>query len=139
MDIPITFPDLQKIFSAMFTDNNIAKSNTAGADKIRYVVNFGIGPVFKSILIDSARKAEVYLVLFHKSLNEQTRNCEMDFLVRYFGDIENMVKVRYLTSNFKGHSTHTDLYWEFSSALNEFEGNKVFRFLWMDLMSVSNF
>ena len=45
--------DLQKIFSAMFTDSNIAKSITDGADKMRYVVNFGIAPVFKSSLTDS--------------------------------------------------------------------------------------
>ena len=38
--------DLQKIFSAMFTNSNIAKSITVGADKMRYVVNFGIAPVF---------------------------------------------------------------------------------------------
>ena len=48
--------DLQKIFRAMFTDSNIAKSITVGADKMRYVVNLGVVPVFKSILIDSVKK-----------------------------------------------------------------------------------
>ena len=94
----------------MFTDSNIAKSITVGADKMRYVVNFGIDPVFKSILIDSIKKAEVFVALFDESLNEQTQNCEMDILIRYFDDIERMAKVCYLTSNFMGHSTHTDLY-----------------------------
>ena len=42
------FCDLQKIFSAMFTDSNIVKSITVGADKMRCVVNFGIAAVFKS-------------------------------------------------------------------------------------------
>ena len=109
----------------MFTDSNIAKPITVGADKMRYVVNFGIAPVFESSLIDSVKKAEVFIVLFDKSLNEQTQNCEMDILRRYFDDIGSMVKVCYLTSNFMGHSTHTDLYWEFSSALKEFDGNKL--------------
>ena len=76
----------------MFTDSNIAKSITSGADKMRYVVNYGIAPVFKSILIDSVRKAEVFVALFDERLNEQTQNCEIDILVRYFDDIENMVK-----------------------------------------------
>ena len=49
----------------------------------------------------------------------------MDILVRYFDDIENMVKVRYLTSNFMGHSTHADLYREFRNALKEFGCNKL--------------
>ena len=85
-------------------------------------MNFGIAPVFKSISIDSVKKAEVFVVLFDESLNEQTQNCEMDILIRYFDDIENMVKVRYLTSNFMGHSTHTDLYREFSSTSMDFYG-----------------
>ena len=50
-----------------------------------------------------------------------------------------MVKLHYLRSNFIGHSTHTDLYWEFGSALKEFNGNKRFRFLWVELTSISNF
>ena len=36
-----------------------------------------------------------------------------------------MVKLHYLRSNFIGHSTHTDLYWEFGSLLKEFNGNKL--------------
>ena len=85
---------LQKIFSGMFTDSNIAKSITVGADKMRYVVNFGIAPVFKSILIDSVKEAAVFVALFDESLNEETQNFEMDILIGYFDDIENMVKVR---------------------------------------------
>ena len=55
---------------------------------------------------------------------------EMDILKEYFDDIENLVKVRYLTSNVIGRSKHTDLYLEFSSALKEFDSNKLFfRFL----------
>ena len=116
--------DLQKIFSTMFTDSN-AKSITVGANKMRYGMNFGIAPVFKSILMEPVKKVEVFVALFDESLNEQTQNCEMDILTRYFDDIENMVKVRYLTSNFMGHSTRTDLYLEFSSALKEFDGIKL--------------
>ena len=55
---------------------------------------------------------------------------EMDILKEYFDDIENLVKVRYLTSNVIGRSKHADLYLEFSSALKEFDSNKLFfRFL----------
>ena len=126
-DIPKTLVVIFKIYLVytMFTDSNIAKSITFGADKMRYVVNYGIAPVFKSILIDSVRKAKVFVTLFDEILIEQTQNCEMDMLIRYFDDTENMVKVRYLTLNFMGHSTHTDLYREFSSALKEFDGNKL--------------
>ena len=109
----------------MLTDSNIAKSITVEADKMRYVVNFGIAPVFKSILINSVNEAELFTALFNESLNEETQNYEMDILKRYFYDIGSMVKVRYLTSIFMGHSTHEYLYQEFSSALKEFGGNKL--------------
>ena len=89
-----------------------------------YFMNFGIAPVFESSLIDSVKKAEVFVALCDSS-NEQTQNCEMDILRRCFDDIGSMVKVCYLTSNFMGHSAHTDLYGEFSSALKEFDGNKL--------------
>ena len=49
----------------------------------------------------------------------------MDILRGYFDDIENIVKVRYVTSNVMGRSKHADLYLEFSSALKEFDGNKL--------------
>ena len=84
--------NLQKIFSAMFTDSNIAKSITVVADKMRYVVNFGIAPVFKSILIDSVKKKEVFVALFDESLNEQTQNCEMDILIRFLMILKTWVK-----------------------------------------------
>ena len=44
----------------MVTDNNIAKSIAVGADKMRYVVKFGIAPVSKSVLIDSVKKVKVF-------------------------------------------------------------------------------
>ena len=85
-----------------------------------YFMNFGIAPVFESSLIDSVKKAEVFVALCDSS-NEQTQNCEMDILRRYFDDIENPLS----NINFMEHSMHTDLYSEFSSALKEFDGNKL--------------
>ena len=38
---------------------------------------------------------------------------------------ESMVKVHYLTSNLKGNPIYTDLYQEFSSALKEFDCNRL--------------
>ena len=60
-------------------------------------MKFGIAPVFKSILIDSVKKAEVFVALFDESLNEQTQNCEMDILIRYFDDIERFVSYKFVS------------------------------------------
>ena len=44
-------------------------SITVRADEMRYVVDFRIAQVFKSILMDSLKKAEVFVELFDQSLN----------------------------------------------------------------------
>ena len=51
----------------MFPDSKIAKDMTIGTDKIRYVINFGIAPIFKSMLIESIKLSEVYVVCFYES------------------------------------------------------------------------
>ena len=71
----------------MFTYSNITKSSTVGADKMRYVLNFGIASVFKWSLIDLLKKSEIFVEIFDKGLTEQTQNCETDILIRYYNDI----------------------------------------------------
>ena len=53
-----------------------------GADKVKYVINFGIEPVFKNTLTESRTKFEFYGVIFNESWNDNTQNCEMDLLIR---------------------------------------------------------
>ena len=70
---------------------------TIGTDKIQYVINFGIAPIFKSMLVESIKLSERYVVCFDDSLNSKTQNCEMDVLIRFF-DAKDKVKTRYLDS-----------------------------------------
>ena len=39
--------DILNLFYVMFPDGKIAKDMRLGADKVKYVINFGIAPVFK--------------------------------------------------------------------------------------------
>ena len=65
----------------MFPGSKIAKDMRLGADKVKYVINFGIAPVFKNALTESIKKSECYVVSFDESLNDNTQNCEMDVLI----------------------------------------------------------
>ena len=39
--------DTSNLFYAKFSDSKIVKDMRLGADKVKYVINFGIAPVFK--------------------------------------------------------------------------------------------
>ena len=51
----------------MFRDSKIAKDVRLGADKVKYVINFGVEPVFKNTLTESITKSEFYVVSFNES------------------------------------------------------------------------
>ena len=74
--------DIWNLFYAMFRDSKIAKDVRLGADKVKYVINFGVEPVFKNTLTESITKSEFYVVSFNESWNDNTQNCEMDLLIR---------------------------------------------------------
>ena len=48
----------------MFPDSKIAKDMGLGADKVKYVINFGIGPVFKNALTERIKKSKYYVFSF---------------------------------------------------------------------------
>ena len=60
------------LFHTMFPDSKIAKDMTIGTDKIRYVINYGMPPIFKSILVEFIKLYECYVVRFNDSLNNET-------------------------------------------------------------------
>ena len=95
--------DCSRLFLSMFPDSNIAKKYHLGPDKLRYSVNFELGPYFKDILMKSINKSAHFVISFDESLNRATQSSELDFLVQYFG-------TRYVTLVFLGHSRHTNLY-----------------------------
>ena len=74
----------------MFPDGKIVKDTRFGADKVKYVIKFRTAPVFKNALTESLKKSEFCVVSFDESLNDNTLNCEMGVLSRYF-DAEKLV------------------------------------------------
>ena len=60
-----------------------------------YVINHALAPCFKSLLLDSLKKSDIYVYSFDDSLNYVTQTCEMDLYIRYWDIIDNQVNVRY--------------------------------------------
>ena len=84
-----------------------------GADKTRYLVNWGLAPYFKGTLVEDVNKSKFLSVGFDKSLNQTTQTCQMDITVRFW-DV-NRVQVRYWDSSFMGHTTANDLLQHFTN------------------------
>ena len=80
-----------------------------------YVINHGLATHFKQILKDGITKSDCYVVSFHESLNDITETFQ---IVRYWTDVSYMSDVRYWTSSFLGHSTHSDLLKHFNESLS---------------------
>ena len=128
--------DISNLFYAMFPGSKIAEDMRLGADKVKYVINFGIVTVFKNTLTGSIKKSELYDVSFDESLNDNTKNCEMDVIICYFDVDDNKIKTCYLDSCFLGHSTHTDLLREYNKALEDLCENKLIQ-ISMDGLNVN--
>ena len=70
--------------------------------KMQYgLINHGLAPYFKSLLLDSLKKSDIYVYSFDESLNYVTQTCEMDLYIRYWDIIDNQVSVRYQDLRFQ--------------------------------------
>ena len=70
-------------------------------------------------------------------MNEVTQDRQIDFLIRYFDEDDQQVKVRYFDSRFLEHSTHVDLFEQFTSAVRELNPNRILQ-ISMDGPSVNS-
>ena len=54
--------DVSQVFKCMLPDSEIAKSFELGADKLKYVINFGLAPYFKDMLGELLKKSDHYVI-----------------------------------------------------------------------------
>ena len=59
----------------------VIKKYYLGPDKLQYSVNFGFGPYFKNILMESINKSAHFVISFDESFNKATQSFELDCLV----------------------------------------------------------
>ena len=86
---PNAASNMTQLFGSLCPDSKIAKDVTLGRTKISYILNFGLAPYFKSLLIEEIKKTPCYLISFDESLNKITQNCQMNLLVRFWNEVSN--------------------------------------------------
>ena len=69
------------LFQVMFPDSEIAKKFQLSRTKCGYVINHGLAPHFKSVLIEDIQKSPFYTTLFDESLNKKLQRGQMDVLI----------------------------------------------------------
>jgi hypothetical protein len=95
--------ETKQLFKAMFPDSNIAASFTCGETKARYLCTFGLGPYFSSQLLQKAKSANSYVLLFDETLNKHLQEKQMDIYIRIWE--KDCISTKYLDSKFMGHAT----------------------------------
>ena len=98
------------LFSIMFSGSEVADTFSCGEDKTAYLAKYGLAPFIKKQLMYQVSD-DNFVLMFDESLNETTKNKQLDVHVRFWVWDENGARVqsRYLESQFMGHSTAQDL------------------------------
>ena len=90
---------------AMFPDSKITEAFSMGRTKSMYMINHGLAPFFKSLVLSELNKSGIFVFSFDESQNQVTQTCEMDVYVRFWNVTELKVSVRFIGSTFFGHGT----------------------------------
>ena len=101
---------IHEVFRAMFPDSEMAKTFTCGRDKTAYLVRFGFAPYMKKQLISRINE-DTFVIMFDESMNQTTKNKQLDLHVRHWTTDETgtHVESRFFGSEFMGHSTADDM------------------------------
>ena len=111
--------NINEVFKEMFPDSQIASKFTCGEKKTAYLAVFGLAPYLRDKLITTVNaNSTPFTVMFDESLNNKSQSKQLDVHVRYWAT-DNTVKSSYLTSEFMGHATATDIMDHFDSSVFE--------------------
>ena len=125
-----------ELFRTMFPDSNIAKQFMLGEDKLRYAVNFGLAPYFKELLTGNFTNSPCHVISFDESMNSVTQKCQIDFIIRFWNEMEEQVQSRYWDSDIIGHSKATDILQHFLDNVGMLDSSK--KYQWMVLLQIEN-
>ena len=92
--------DLNNLFKTMFYDSDVAKCFALSKTKCSYYITYGVAPFYKGNLIADIKKSPYYTLYFDESMNRILQTEQMDACIRYWCVKSNMVKTRYLGSEF---------------------------------------
>lgn len=117
--------DMGKIFLRMFPDSVIARQLSCSERKLAYLCHFGLAPHFQSLMYEELKSISHFTILFDETLNKTNQKKQLDLHIRYWHPVENIVVTRYLTSDFMGHSTASDILESFQKAVGKLDLKKL--------------
>ena len=98
-----------ELFRQMFPDSQVAKQFSMSRQKASYVLQDGLGPLLSKWLVTSINASEgAFTLMFDETTTLQNRK-QMDLLVRFWDEKQNLVTTRYLTSLFFARATALDI------------------------------
>ncbi|XP_040063055.1 uncharacterized protein LOC120837616 [Ixodes scapularis] len=119
--LPYTWGDTATaIYPHMFPDSEIARNFRCGRKKLSYVISDGLGPYFKSKVIEELVRPNVfYAVMIDETPKPEEKVQQLDVLVRFYSDTAGRVVVEHLQSFNLGHATADTLFLCVKEALLE--------------------
>ena len=82
--IPVDHVTMFQKFSHMFNDSEIAKSFSVGKIKCGYMINFGVAPYFKKMLLEKLKLTLFFVVCYDESMNRIFQEEQMDIVFAVF-------------------------------------------------------
>ncbi|XP_049267935.1 uncharacterized protein LOC125756916 [Rhipicephalus sanguineus] len=113
------------LFPIMFPTCDVAKKMQLVKDKTGYTICYGIAPYFRNGLLSKLHGVPHVVVAFDEFLNKIAQKEQMNVLIRFWDPADGVVKTRYLTSCFLGHTCAEDLAAAFKKATENIEPAKI--------------
>ena len=120
-----------ELFTAMFSDSQVAKQFSCGKTQDKYLLCFGVEPDFKEILCKTLSELELLVYQFDESYNQVVKKSQMDLHVRYWDSSLKNAKKNDITTQFLGKAAVADIMINFHKCMNGLEEIKCSRYLWM--------
>ena len=91
---------LNKLFQSMFTYGKIVKSFQLSKTKCSYIVNFGLAPCFKDLLLKEIKASDSFRILFYECMNKVLQEEQMDVQIRYWNETAKLVDTQFFDFQF---------------------------------------
>ena len=117
--------DFDRVLKRICKTDTVSAQFQMGRTKLHYIINHGIYPYFRRMVLDEILRSPFMTVLFDESLNDSIQKSEMDIHIRYWREGDNRVVVRYWTSMFLGHTRCDDLVAAINEGVKEMEQRKM--------------
>ena len=73
------------------------------------MINFGLEPYFRESLTRDINQSPFYSYSFEESMNSVLQNCQMDVVIRYWDESNNVTQTRCLDSKFSNRPNAEEL------------------------------